>query len=124
MCSISAHAQTLDLPQDSYFDFSQQEPEDILDIEYDTQEKDYSILSNQLYQTERFRIFNYMAYDSEQLSAQAKSGNLDNISQLSVSFGYGIEYRVNNRNKVGYEFLSSFPYDRGQMIRLFWVRVL
>ncbi|MEG0915010.1 MAG: hypothetical protein RSG57_04585 [Christensenellaceae bacterium] len=37
--------------------------------------------------------------------------------------GYGIEIKVNKRNKVGYEYLSNFPYDRGQLIRFFWVRL-
>ena len=121
--AVTAEALATTTPT-QHFDFNQQAPADILDIEYDTQEKEYSTLSNQLYQTERFRVFNYMAYDSQQLSAQAKSGSLDNISQLSISFGYGVEFLVNSHNKIGYEYISSFPYDRGQLVRLFWVRAL
>lgn len=124
LCCSAVNAEALATTPTQYFDFNQQAPADILDIEYDTQEKDYATLSNQLYQTERFRVFNYMAYDSQQLSAQAKSGSLDNISQLSISFGYGVEYLINSHNKIGYEYISSFPYDRGQLVRLFWVRAL
>lgn len=112
--------------QDSHrivFQFSEEPPEDILDIDYDTQDKKYEVLSNSVYRNERIRIFSYTAYDSNQMNNRLKSGNLDleNFGDLSISFGYGIEFRVNYLNKIGYEYLSTFPYDRGQLIRLFWV---
>lgn len=32
-------------------------------------------------------------------------------------------YQLNKNNRIGYEYLSSFPFDRGQLIRLFWLRI-
>lgn len=109
-----------------YFDFNAEQSEDILDVEYDKQKTDYAVLSNKIYQNQRIKVFNYTAYDRDQISSQLQSSDLklDHLGDLSVSFGYGIEFRVNPRNKVGYEYLSSFPYDRGELIRLFWVRAL
>lgn len=46
------------------------------------------------------------------------------LNDLSISLGYGIVYQINQDNRIGYEYLSSFPFDRGQMVRLFWLRVL
>lgn len=46
------------------------------------------------------------------------------LNDLSISLGYGIVYQINQDNRIGYENLSSFPFDRGQMVRLFWLRVL
>ncbi|TCM69849.1 hypothetical protein EC844_102116 [Acinetobacter calcoaceticus] len=114
------------LQAEPYFDFNTVPEADILDIAYDRQDKDYSVMSNQLYGNERIRIFNYTAYDSSEINTRLKSGNFEpnQLSELSISFGYGIEFLVNPNNKIGYEFLSSFPYDRGQVIRFFWVRAL
>lgn len=112
-------------PQRIVFQFSEQPAKDILDINYDTQEKDYEVLNSSVYRNERIRIFSYTAYDSNQINTRLKSGNLDleSFGDLSISFGYGVEFRVNYLNKIGYEYLSTFPYDRGQLIRLFWVHV-
>lgn len=30
-------------------------------------------------------------------------------------------YKINADHKIGYEYISSFPYDRGQLIRIFWI---
>ncbi len=42
------------------------------------------------------------------------------VDDFAVSFGYGMEFKLDPVNKVGYEYVSSFPYDRGQMVRFFW----
>lgn len=120
------YAEMIRMTPKPYFDFNAEQGEDILDVEYDKQKTNYSVLSNKLYQNERIKVFNYTAYDRDQISNQLQSSDLklDHLGDLSVSFGYGIEFRVNPRNKIGYEYLSSFPYDRGELIRLFWVRAL
>lgn len=109
------------------FDFNQDNSSDFerLETQYYQQDSDYSVLSNQLYQGQRFRVFNYTAYEIDNLKAvlEPGQGNADGISSLSISMGYGLEFLVNKRNKIGYEFLSSFPYNRGELIRFFWVSV-
>ena len=67
----------------------------------------------------------YTAYNSVSLSHKLGTGEFhsSDLDVLSISFGCGIEIKVNKRNKVGYEYLSNFPYDRGQLIRFFWVRL-
>lgn len=93
---------------------------------HDQEEKDYSVLDHNFYENEYIRIFNYTAYNTDNFSHKLGTGefNSTDLDALSISFGYGIEIKLNQRNKVGYEYLSSFPYDRGQLIRLFWVHVL
>ncbi|MCU4492086.1 hypothetical protein KTI63_06310 [Acinetobacter guillouiae] len=87
---------------------------------------DYSILTNKFYENERIRVFNYTAYNVQQLKTSLLNPSNDNpaSSELYLSFGYGIEFKINALNKVGYEYISSFPYDRGQLLRLFWIRTL
>lgn len=123
LCRI-VYAEVLQHPENVIFDFSAQS-EDILDIAYDTQEKDYSVLNSSVYRNDLIHIFSYTAYDTSQMNTRLKSGNLDleSFGDLSISFGYGVEVRVNRLNKIGYEYLSTFPYDRGQLIRIFWVHV-
>lgn len=121
--SSHVYAKALQDPHRVVFKFSEKPPEDILDIDYDTQEKSYEVLNSSVYRNERIRIFSYTAYDSTQINNHLKSSNLDleTFGKLDISFGYGVELRVNNLNKIGYEYLSTFPYDRGQLIRVFWV---
>jgi hypothetical protein len=49
------------------------------------------------------------------------TGETNNLSldDFSISLGYGIVYQLNSANRIGYEYLSSFPFDRGQLIRFF-----
>lgn len=105
------------------FDFNQDKVSDFerLNIQYSEQKTDYSVLNNQLYQSQRFRIFNYSAYDGDNFKAALQSDQ--GLSSLSISMGYGLEFLVNKRNKIGYEYLSSFPHNRGELIRFFWVSV-
>lgn len=94
--------------------------------EHDQELTDYSILSNQFYENDRIRIFNYTAYNVQQLKTSLinPNSNSSSANELYLSFGYGIEFKINALNRVGYEYISTFPYDRGQFIRLFWIRTL
>lgn len=94
--------------------------------EHDDEVKNYNILQNQFYKNERIRIFNHTAFNSNDFKNKLGSGefNVDGLQALTISFGYGMEFKINNRNRIGYEYLSSFPYNRGQLIRIFWLRKL
>lgn len=94
--------------------------------EHDQEVMDYSILSNEFYKNDRLRIFNYTAYNMQQLKNTLLNPTNSNTNgtELSISFGYGMEFKINALNKLGYEYISSFPYDRGQLLRVYWVRTL
>lgn len=94
--------------------------------EHDRKALDYSILSNKFYENERIRIFNYTAYNAQQLRNSLLNPTVENstANEFYISFGYGMEFKINNLNIIGYEYLSSFPYDRGQIIRFYWNRIL
>ncbi|UGQ31704.1 hypothetical protein [Acinetobacter calcoaceticus] len=94
-----------------------------LAIEYDDEVNNYNVLKNEFYSNERWVIYNYTAYDTGQLQNKNINGltNHINIQDLSISVGYGVNYSVNPRLKIGYEYISSFPYDRGQLIRFFTI---
>ncbi|EXB71250.1 hypothetical protein J525_0640 [Acinetobacter sp. 21871] len=94
-----------------------------LAIEHDDEINNYNVLKNEFYSNERWVIYNYTAYDTGQLHSKNIAGltNHINIQDLSISFGYGVNYSVNPRLKIGYEYISSFPYDRGQLIRFFTI---
>ena len=105
---------------DDIFHYYQQ-----LAAQHNEEENDYTLINNDFYENEYIRVFNYSAYNSDGLSHKLGTGEFhsSDLDVLSISFGYGIEIKVNKRNKVGYEYLSNFPYDRGQLIRFFWVRL-
>lgn len=94
-----------------------------LAIEHDDEVNNYNLLKNEFYSNERWVIYNYTAYDTGQLQNKNSNGltNHINIQDLSISIGYGVNYSVNPRLKIGYEYISSFPYDRGQLIRFFTI---
>ncbi|WP_368662655.1 hypothetical protein [Acinetobacter nosocomialis] len=94
-----------------------------LAIEHDDEINNYNVLKNEFYSNERWVIYNYTAYDTGQLHSKSIAGltNHINIQDLSISVGYGVNYSVNPRLKIGYEYISSFPYDRGQLIRFFMI---
>jgi len=94
-----------------------------LAIEHDDEVNNYNVLKNEFYSNERWVIYNYTAYDTGQLQNKNINGltNHINIQDLSISVGYGVNYIVNQRLKIGYEYISSFPYDRGQLIRFFTI---
>jgi len=94
-----------------------------LAIEHDDEVNNYIVLKNEFYSNERWVIYNYTAYDTGQIQNKNINGltNHLNIQDLYISVGYGVNYSVNPRLKIGYEYISSFPYDRGQLIRFFTI---
>jgi len=94
-----------------------------LAIEHDDEVNNYNVLKNEFYSNERWVIYNYTAYETGQLQNKNINGltNHLNIQDLYISVGYGVNYSVNPRLKIGYEYISSFPYDRGQLIRFFTI---
>ncbi|TCB66913.1 hypothetical protein E0H87_07720 [Acinetobacter sp. ANC 4178] len=93
--------------------------------QHNEKENDYSVVNNDFYENEYIRVFNYTAYNSDNFTNKLGTGEFhsSDLDALRISFGYGIEIKLNKRNKLGYEYLSNFPYDRGQLIRFFWVRI-
>lgn len=91
--------------------------------QHDQEENDYEILKNPFYSNERINIYNYTAYNTDALKNKMINAGSEHISahDLSISFGYGMTYKINADHKIGYEYISSFPYDRGQLIRIFWI---
>ena len=91
--------------------------------QHEQEEKNYEVLKNPFYSSERIQIYNYTAYNTSALKSKGMNGILDHINanDLSISFGYGMIYRFNSQYKIGYEYLSNFPYDRGQLVRIFWI---
>lgn len=92
--------------------------------QHDQDENNYKVLKNLIYNNDSIRIYNYTAYNTDDLKNKMTSGlpNYTQVNDLSISFGYGMSYQVDSVNRIGYEYISSFPYDRGQVIRFFWVR--
>ncbi len=97
--------------------------------EYEQSLHDYSILNHKFYENESIRIFNYTAYNVQSIkntftATHEQQQVSASESGLGISFGYGIEIKLNSLNRIGYEYLSTFPYDRGQMLRIYWNRIL
>lgn len=87
----------------------------------DELQQEQSILDNDFYQDEDFRFYNHTQYSLDSVKDNyMNSLTQTNMSDLSISLGYGMEFRVSRYQHIGYEYLSSFPYDRGQTIRIFW----
>ena len=110
----------------NFFTEVNDDAEEMFDSAYPQQEKtDYSILHNLFFQGERWRVYNYTAYQTNQFNHKMLTGDTSNLSldDFSVSLGYGIIYQLNPTNRIGYEYLSSFPFDRGQLVRFFWLRI-
>ena len=110
----------------NFFTEVNDDTEEMFDSAYPQQEKtDYSILHNLFFQDDRWRVYNYTAYQTNQFNQKMLTGDTSNLSldDFSISFGYGMVYQLNKNNRIGYEYLSSFPFDRGQLIRLFWLHI-
>ncbi|MFW2057663.1 hypothetical protein [Acinetobacter haemolyticus] len=110
----------------NFFAEIKDDSEELFDSAYPQQNKtDYSILHNMFFQDERWRIYNYTAYQTNQFNHKMLTGETQSLSldDFSISLGYGIVYQFNLSNRIGYEYLSSFPFDRGQLIRFFWLRL-
>ena len=106
----------------NFFTEVNDDTEEMFDSAYPQQEKtDYSILHNLFFQDDRWRVYNYTAYQNNQFYQKMLTGDTSNLSldDFSISLGYGMVYQLNKNNRIGYEYLSSFPFDRGQLIRLF-----
>ena len=110
----------------NFFTEVNDDTEEMFDSACPQQEKtDYSILHNLFFQDDRWRVYNYTAYQTNQFNQKMLTGDTSNLSlgDFSISLGYGMVYQLNKNNRIGYEYLSSFPFDRGQLIRLFWLRI-
>ena len=110
----------------NFFTEVNDDTEETFDSSYPQQEKtDYSILHNLFFQDDRWRVYNYTAYQTNQFNQKMLTGDTSNLSldDFSISLGYGMVYQLNKNNRIGYEYLSSFPFDRGRLIRLFWLRI-
>ena len=110
----------------NFFTEVNDDTEEMFDSAYPQQEKtDYSILHNLFFQDDRWRVYNYTAYQTNQFNQKILTGDTSNLSlgDFSISLGYGMVYQLNKNNRIGYEYLSSFPFDRGQLVRFFWLRI-
>ena len=110
----------------NFFTAVNDDTEEMFDSAYPQQEKtDYSILHNLFFQDDRWRVYNYTAYQTNQFNQKMLTGDTSNLSlgDFSISLGYGMVYQLNKNNRIGYEYLSSFPFDRGQLVRFFWLRI-
>ncbi len=105
---------------------SQEDIQKHLAQEHEREAMNYSILNNKFYENENIQVFNYTAYNVQQLKNSLMNPAVSNTesNDFYISFGYGVVFKINRNNRVGYEYLSVFPYDRGQMIRFFWERNL
>ena len=90
----------------------------------DQPEEAPSIISHNLYETERLRFYNQTRYDISNVKDKYQQEGLAHISLSDISFslGYGMEYKFTAEHSIGYEYLSSFPSNNTQSIRLFWKR--
>ena len=103
--------------------FEAQEKEKKENLEkYDEEQRDYSFINNNFYEDDVVRVYNNTAYSFDGAQNKFMSGQTYDVGvdDFAVSFGYGMEFKLDPINKVGYEYVSSFPYDRGQMVRFFW----
>ncbi|MDY6456901.1 hypothetical protein [Acinetobacter faecalis] len=105
--------------------FEAQEKEKKENLEkYDEEQRDYSFINNNFYEDDVVRVYNNTAYSFDGAQNKFMSGQTYDVGvdDFAVSFGYGMEFKLDLVNKVGYEYVSSFPYDRGQMVRFFWFK--
>lgn len=119
-CTAGAQAEDYD-----FFEPFHDDREEMFDAAYPQMKTDYSVLHNLFFQNERWRIYNHTAYQTNQFNHKMLTGDTSSLSfdDFSISVGYGVAYQLNFRHRIGYEYLSSFPFDRGQMIRFFWLSI-
>ncbi|MCU4337593.1 hypothetical protein [Acinetobacter dispersus] len=110
---------------DFFAEHDQEDTEQMFDSAYPQSKTEYSVLHNLFFQNERWRVYNYTAYQTNQFNHKMLTGDTTSLSldDFSISVGYGMMYQLNQTNRIGYEYLSSFPFDRGQLIRFFWLRI-
>lgn len=107
--------------KETIFEIQEKEQKENVD-KYEEEQRDYSFIKNNFYEDESLRVYNNTAYrfDGVQNKFMAGQANHVGIDDFAVSFGYGMEFKLDSTHKVGYEYVSSFPYDRGQVVRFFW----
>lgn len=91
-------------------------------LNQDQVEPDLQFLQNQLYENEKFRFYNHTRYDLGDAKTKYLQHGVQelSLSDLNISLGYGLEYKLSKFQTLGYEYLSAFPNDYGQSIRFFW----
>ena len=107
--------------KETIFEVQEKEKKENLE-KYDEVQRDYSFINNNFYEDDVVRVYNNTAYSFDGAQNKFMSGQTYDVGvdDFAVSFGYGMEFKLDPINKVGYEYVSSFPYDRGQMVRFFW----
>lgn len=108
-------------PKKTIFDIQAQEKKASFDAMVD-EARNYSILNNKLFENDKIRIYNNTLYEYDASGSKLMTNNIENLMQkdLKLSLGYGMEFKISKDRKVGYEYVSDFPYNRGQLIRIFW----
>lgn len=109
------------LNQETMFDLHEKEEQQKAH-EFEIEQRNFSYLQNNFYENDHVRIYNNSAYQLDNPKNPFAEPKLNdfNLKDLDISLGYGMEFKLNHDDKVGYEYRSTFPYDRGQMLRLFW----
>jgi long-subunit fatty acid transport protein len=122
-CVFAENADIKDVEMDSEMIDIHEEEQKQLAQQTEEENQDYALLNNQFFENDLVRIYNYTAYQTDAVKGKLLDGGMDQIGlqDFYVSFGYGMEFKINRSNRVGYEYISAFPYDRGQVIRLFWI---
>ena len=84
--------------------------------------RDYSVMNNKWYENDKIKIYNHSLYEFDPADHKMEFHQAEPsiTKDLKFSIGYGMEYKIDQYRKVGYEYVSNYPYDRGQMIRFFW----
>lgn len=105
-----------------HIDLGLNEEQKIKAEQFEQEQQDYSILRNKFYENDRIKIENFSAYQMDHVQEKYASGliNQTNLNDLTLSLGYAIIFKINAKHRIGYEYISTFPYDRGQIVRIFW----
>ena len=103
------------------FDIEAQENKEHFDALID-ETRDYNVMNNKWYENDKIKIYNHSLYEFDSADRKVTTGQEEpkGSKDLNFSIGYGMEYKIDPYRKVGYEYISNYPYDRGQMIRFFW----
>ncbi len=82
----------------------------------------FSLLQHNILSNAHFRLYNNSAYQLNAVQQKWQHGQAMHVDweDFALSLGYGMQFFLDPRASVGYEYLSNFPYDRGQMIRIFY----
>ncbi|WP_374663042.1 hypothetical protein [Acinetobacter sp.] len=123
-CSASAFSQMQDgiiVMDESLENPNGQEQQKLARNELEGQQ-DYAVLNHAFFENDVVKIYNYTAYEAGSAQNKFLLGHSEQIGlqDFGISFGFGLELRLNGRQSIGYEYLSNFPYDRGQIIRFYW----